>query len=474
MKKTTKAFIFLGSASFMIAGLGLAACSSTTTTIIDDGGTANKDGTTSDGGPTKMSAVAMGAYSGCALGVDGSIWCWGANTFGALGVTPIGPVRASAKMVAGLPTMIQLSAGNTHVCAVSQTNDVWCWGTNKYGELGHDPAIDGACAPNVPCSGAPTKVPSLKATKVVGLQYGTCALTTTGDVTCWGLGDAGILGTNAVVDAGGVPTATTKSFLPVTIAGLPVHGVAELGGNSWTGTSACAIVTGGEVRCWGANLTGNLGHAPATNGDVAGDPGSHCQGACNSTPQTVSYNGGTLNGAFSVFGGFTNCMVKQSDQSIVCWGSDGCGQLGNSGATADGGFAPSSPAALPALLASQSVLTGSAGDAVCAVLKTGDVMCWGDDTAGIVGASLPPACSITSTSTPGNGTSTARTQPGLHATAVSVGHTAAAVVDTDGHVQAWGENSVTGILGHAPGSGRDDTSAQNRSVTPSYVDGLGP
>ena len=51
MKKTTKAFMFLGSASFVIAGLGLAACSSTTTTVVDGGDAAGgMDGTPGDGG----------------------------------------------------------------------------------------------------------------------------------------------------------------------------------------------------------------------------------------------------------------------------------------------------------------------------------------------------------------------------------------------------------------------------------------
>ena len=51
MKKTTKAFIFLGGASLVVAGLGLAACSSTTTTIVDGGDAAGMDATTGgDGG----------------------------------------------------------------------------------------------------------------------------------------------------------------------------------------------------------------------------------------------------------------------------------------------------------------------------------------------------------------------------------------------------------------------------------------
>lgn len=57
MKKTTKAFIFLSSASFVIAGLGLAACSSSTTTIIDDAGGGGGDSTTGDGGGGGDSAM---------------------------------------------------------------------------------------------------------------------------------------------------------------------------------------------------------------------------------------------------------------------------------------------------------------------------------------------------------------------------------------------------------------------------------
>lgn len=63
------------------------------------------------------------------------------------------------------------------------------------------------------------------------------------------------------------------------------------------------------------------------------------------------------------------------------------------------------------------------------------------------------------------------TKPNLHATALSVGLWAAAVVDDDGYVQAWG-NNPDGELGHPTGTNGDDSKARN--PIPHFVQGLGP
>ena len=424
-------------------------------------------------GTPRMTAVGMGSFSACAIGTDGSVWCWGANTFGALGVTPLGPVRPQAKPVPGIPSMLAVSVGSTHVCAVSSTNDVWCWGSNFSGELGHDPATDSSCGANFPCSGTPAQVLGIKAVQVAALSETTCALTTTGDVTCWGRGDSGLLGLGAPGDAGALPQPTTKGFMPVPIQGFPAGGVATLGGSSWPGTTACAILTSnGEVRCWGNDTVQGLGH-PAGPGDVA-VPGGNCANGCNATPESVVFaDGGVLQNMFSVAGSFTNCAFGSAAGQLYCWGSNGCGQLSNGGVGSDGGALSSSSS--PAVALGSPVAEVSGADAMCAVLQSHEVVCWGDDTKGIVGASTPSACAYTNEGSAGIGTSVVRAQPAsLRAVSVSVGQFAAAAVDEDGHVQAWGQNGLTGVLGHQPGSGHDDSTANNRDPVPDYVDGLGP
>ena len=71
-----------------------------------------------------MVDIGMGAFHGCALGEDGSVWCWGSNGGGQLGDGSVGGGRLTAKRVGGLPTIAQLSVGLAHTCAVGNDHTI--------------------------------------------------------------------------------------------------------------------------------------------------------------------------------------------------------------------------------------------------------------------------------------------------------------------------------------------------------------
>jgi alpha-tubulin suppressor-like RCC1 family protein len=98
--------------------------------------------------PTRIDPAGLGAvtqvYAGgahtCAQKVDNSLWCWGSNRFGQLGV---GDTEARPKPVQVAPDVLGTSvaaayAGGAHTCAVKVDGSVWCWGSNQYGQLGVD------------------------------------------------------------------------------------------------------------------------------------------------------------------------------------------------------------------------------------------------------------------------------------------------------------------------------------------------
>jgi alpha-tubulin suppressor-like RCC1 family protein len=148
----------------------------------------------------------------------------------------------------GMPRALQVAVGNGHSCAVTQTHDVYCWGSDwdNVGLLGVDP--DGG-KPTIP----PTRVGGLAdggiAQVVVGEDY-SCARQSNGDVYCWGAEDV---------------TDGQRPWIPQLQAALRDAGPAT---QIWSGAHFLCAVVGSEVYCWGRDYNGQLG-----NGDSGADLG---------------------------------------------------------------------------------------------------------------------------------------------------------------------------------------------------------
>jgi alpha-tubulin suppressor-like RCC1 family protein len=136
--------------------------------------------------PTIVAAVGGTGHS-CSLHADSSVRCWGANFSGQLGDGTI-TQRFSPVKVQGLSVAVkQLVAGENHNCALLVNGQVYCWGTDREGELG-DLAGQDRWLP-VPVSfGAETALSIAS-----GAQH-TCALTSGPGLWCWGMNDEGQIG----------------------------------------------------------------------------------------------------------------------------------------------------------------------------------------------------------------------------------------------------------------------------------------
>ena len=93
----------------------------------------------------RIQQLAMGANSVCALLIDGTVVCGGYNSFGQLGrgsFTPGAggqiPTLRTAPVV-GLTDVVQLAAGLFHNCALTRAGSVYCWGRNDQGQVGVGP-----------------------------------------------------------------------------------------------------------------------------------------------------------------------------------------------------------------------------------------------------------------------------------------------------------------------------------------------
>lgn len=247
--------------------------------------------------------VATGGYHACALTSTGVAWCWGWNQEGQAGqpasttalVTP-------APVSAGPLSFSQVTAGDSHSCALTAAGEAWCWGGNGRGELGTDPAIIGAA------SSTPVLVPGgLVFTSLDAGAFHTCGVTATGAVYCWGSQEFGQLG-NGVVSA-----ATSGPVL--------VSGASDYIGISAGGGTTCGVTTDRTVRCWGAGQAGALGDgtnvtAQATPVSIAG---------------AVAEVGGVVVGLGDPSA--TTVCAHTLDGDAFCWGAGARGQLGNGGLT---------------------------------------------------------------------------------------------------------------------------------------------
>jgi len=144
--------------------------------------------------------VSAGGYSTCAVRKDGTVACWGDNTYGQLGDGTTTD-RSSPVSVLGLTGMKAVSKGDSHTCALGVDGSVWCWGFNGSGTLGDGTTINRSI---------PTRVVGLTASQLVTGAGHTCALTSNGQVECWGSNSYGQLGDGT----------TTVRLVPTPVVGL--------------------------------------------------------------------------------------------------------------------------------------------------------------------------------------------------------------------------------------------------------------
>jgi alpha-tubulin suppressor-like RCC1 family protein len=296
-------------------------------------------------GVTGATAVAAGSGFSCALLAGGAPVCWGDDNDGEIGngataTAPLPPTR-----VQGLSGVRALSAHWQHACAIAADGTLSCWGNNASGQIG-----DGTLAVRP----QPTAVPGLSDVSIVatGLSH-TCALTGTG-LYCWGSNSLGQLGS----DTGADPTTpvTQPALVPIVTDFVAVAAGAQ---------HTCAVRSGGEVRCWGQNSTGQLG-----------------EGSMSSLPAPEPVTG--LGNGKLVAAGLTFSCAETDDGAVFCWGDDHYGQLGMGNDVVE-----PRPVAVP--VGAGGLAAG--GGHTCAVgrASTGagagqpTFVCWGSDQAGQLG-----------------------------------------------------------------------------------------
>ena len=278
-----------------------------------------------------LQPVAVGENSSCAIRSSDDLYCVGSNIYGQLG-TGNTTSTTNPQKVLGLSNVASVSVGTSSACAVTYAGDLYCWGSNSAGQLGIGNNENKTVATLI------AGLPSVSEVSV-GNNFA-CALTRTGAVYCWGSNEFGQLGQES----------NQSRNAPVLVNGLPA-GFTSLAAR---GNRVCVV--SGDVYCWG-EFSNN----------------SFTSSSKQATPTKLDNSAG----AFGVSLGNNFGCVKFSS-FVSCWGSNNHGQLGVGNKTDSNRLQQVS-----GISAVKQVVTGSAF--ACVLDTPGDTFCWGENQSGQLG-----------------------------------------------------------------------------------------
>ena len=281
--------------------------------------------------PAQSTVAAGGAFT-LIVKSDGTLWSFGLNNNGQLGINSL-VTQKTPIQVPGLSGIQTVAAGSLHSMALTTSGAVYVWGDNLNGQVGDLTTTD-------------RKTPVLSSltgvTAIAAGEFHSVALKSNGDLYVWG---------KNVSDLG--DGTTTMSTSPVLI----LSGVVAIGaGKSHT----VAIKADGSAWAWGLNTSRQLGDGTTTS------------------PRTTPVQMSGVSNAVTAWGGNTRTIIRLADATLMAAGENGFGQLGDSTTTDR-----SSAVAVSGLTGVTQVAAGA--DHTLAIKSDGSLWAFGEFAEGKLG-----------------------------------------------------------------------------------------
>ena len=305
---------------------------------------------------TMVVSAGQGSY---AINAEGELFAWGREWYhpqmGQGGIMP--PLSNLHDLHVSIPTRVgsaddwvYIAARSTVVAAINEAHELYTWGNNWTGQLGHDD-FGAATYRNIPTR---VEYPARDwASVAVGGLHGNfmLAITTDGDLYSWGRNYYGALGHGTI--------GTTGNYV---LRPQRVQALSNVRSVSTGNTSVKAITHANTLYSWGSNAFGQLGR-----GDVGG--------ADRSTPMQVGTNSNWTDVRTTI----PSIAAINSAGHLYTWGSAQHGQLGDGLARADSG--------IPTRIAPQHnwVSIHGGNSHFLAFNSNGELWAWGNNTQGQLG-----------------------------------------------------------------------------------------
>lgn len=318
-------------------------------------------------GPT----LAAGEGHSLALRADGAVFAFGLAFSGQLGnndsshTNQDGPVQVKDALGTGfLAGVIGIAAGGNHSMALKGDGTVWTWGLNDNGELGNnDPTHTHSDRPLEVLAGGTSDQPLTNVVAIAAGRYHSLALKADGTLWSWGNNSNGQLGNEDAPNGKDAP--------------VQVH---QVGGGSGFLTGVIAIGAGNyysmallsdhTVVTFGQNDAGQLGNNDSTHTDSA------------FPVHVLALTGtGNLGSVAQIAPNRHQALALLADTSLVGWGSNQTGEIGNGQHVINHYDRP--VVAAGAITGFRSVAVG--GHHVLAIKSDGSAWSWGKDSNGQLG-----------------------------------------------------------------------------------------